>query len=264
MNMACAERPLRMDSCDCPERCVLAGICPSEPWLGVAAACIEVPEGRPVAPLEKSAEAVYVVRAGCIKVIPSRADPSWADFRLPGESCGLQGVFDPSAREAAWATCDSRLCVFPYAALRRRLEGSPPWHLHALLRELAGGVNQIRFAMARMRKPCDARVADFLIDLAERLRVHQGEAIKLDMSRGDVALHLMMAKETLSRALARLCAEGLISVDEREVRLMQPAGLALRASRGSKRLRQIDPKFLTAETQRGFALNSARLRTQCT
>ncbi len=68
----------------------------------------------------------------------------------------------------------------------------------------------------------DERLAAFLLDLARRYasRGFSPRSFRLVMPRADVANHLRLAAETVSRALRRFRDRGLIRVDGREIELV--------------------------------------------
>ena len=67
-------------------------------------------------------------------------------------------------------------------------------------------------------------MAAFLIDLAERYATQGFPArrLHLAMSRNEIAAHLRLAPETVSRILGRFRETGLIALDVREVELRAP------------------------------------------
>lgn len=64
------------------------------------------------------------------------------------------------------------------------------------------------------RKSADEKIASFLVLLAERtgLRPHDGLALRLPMSRQDMADYLGLTIETVSRTFSRLKRRGLIAL----------------------------------------------------
>jgi CRP/FNR family nitrogen fixation transcriptional regulator len=74
------------------------------------------------------------------------------------------------------------------------------------------------------RKSALERVSTFLTKLFRRAR---SPSILLPMSRGDIADHLGLTLETVSRALSQLVREGVISLPSpRRVELRRPEALA--------------------------------------
>ncbi len=210
------------DDAVCRDSCCLAGICQFGLWPGAQAVSVDVRAGRPVI---RDEPALYVVKEGCLKVKPETPDATWVDFRVPGESLGLQGVYYGSPeREIAWATVDTRLCKIPYTNVRR-IADAAPGRFATLFKMLAHDASRAHALIARTEKSADARLAEFLLDLAVRMRVPEGRRLKLNMRRRDIAHHLMIAPETLSRALLRLSDKQLITVDRKWIRICRPLTL---------------------------------------
>jgi CRP/FNR family transcriptional regulator len=71
------------------------------------------------------------------------------------------------------------------------------------------------------------RVTAFMLDMSRRLERQGlcGKAFRMSMSRAEIASHLGLATETVSRTLARLHDEGLIAVDGKNIVLRDVAGL---------------------------------------
>jgi CRP/FNR family nitrogen fixation transcriptional regulator len=75
------------------------------------------------------------------------------------------------------------------------------------------------------RRSAAERIARFLLDLSRRLEA--GPRLTLPMSRQDIADHLGLTIETVSRTLGQLQADGLIEVGGcRQLCLTRPAALA--------------------------------------
>jgi len=73
----------------------------------------------------------------------------------------------------------------------------------------------------------EKRVIAFLLDLAERQRAlgYSPRQLLLRMSRAELGNFLALQLETVTRALSHLAALGLIGVERREIRLVDPDAL---------------------------------------
>ena len=71
------------------------------------------------------------------------------------------------------------------------------------------------------------RFAAFLVNWCERLaeRGYSDRRISLPMPRGDIANHLNLAPETVSRVIRRLIDEGVLAVDRRDVEVLNKSAL---------------------------------------
>ncbi|WP_013323881.1 Crp/Fnr family transcriptional regulator [Gloeothece verrucosa] len=73
------------------------------------------------------------------------------------------------------------------------------------------------------------RLAAYLLNLSEQQ--NNSEIVKLDLTKGQLAAVLGTIPETLSRGLAKLTQEGLISTDGLSIRLLNRQGLLQRAGK---------------------------------
>ncbi len=81
------------------------------------------------------------------------------------------------------------------------------------------------FLLGSMR--AEARVASFLVNLLTRLhaRGQAQDALLLRMTREEIGSYLGLTIETVSRCLSKMVKSGVITVDQRSVRVLQPAAL---------------------------------------
>nr|WP_305793243.1 Crp/Fnr family transcriptional regulator [Sedimenticola hydrogenitrophicus] len=205
------------------ESCPLNAICPYGGRASEGEALHVVRQG-----LQFSPDTVYVVRSGCIRISERSGDLEWASFRLPGELFGTRSLFNNDMKRVrAMATMDSQLCRLP----RRLLLGRSQDNLQAIQsigQAFASEQALLQASLYRHRMHSDARVADFLLEMCRRLpEMDKGAAprVELRMSRSDIACHLGMAQETLSRVLRRLAETRLIEVNGRGIGLLDMAEL---------------------------------------
>jgi CRP/FNR family transcriptional regulator len=78
----------------------------------------------------------------------------------------------------------------------------------------------------------DQRVVSFLLDLSARLSAlgFSSTSMLLRMTRADLGNFLALQLETVVRALYRLQGQGLIEVDRREIRILDPVRLRAQLS----------------------------------
>ena len=174
--------------------------------------------------------AVYAVRSGCIKSysIGAGGHDQVHGFHLRGEALGFDAVHPDRHRCNAVILEPGSVCVIPYrdiARLGEEFHGLYKRVLRVMSREFS---RQLMFADGSDATP---RIAAFLMDIHSRL-YQPGSAeyeFRLPMSREDISNHLGIAPETLSRLIAKLQRKGLIEVDRRRIRLLNPIRLGLMA-----------------------------------
>jgi CRP/FNR family transcriptional regulator, anaerobic regulatory protein len=133
-----------------------------------------------------------------------------AGFSLPGDFLGLES--DDTYRFSIEALTDVTLMRYSRAAVERLIEQQPclGWRLLGLVSE------SLCTAQAQMvvlgRKNAIERVASFLLAMAER--EGDGNRISLPMTRADIADHLGLSTETVSRTFTLLRTSGIINLHE--------------------------------------------------
>lgn len=133
-----------------------------------------------------------------------------AGFVLPGDFIGFSAA--PRHRNSVEAVTESVLCAFSLASVRS-LRARYPEFDASLFRQACGELDvagSYLVALARMT-PAE-RLAAFLLDLAARQQRRGGreDHADLPMTRADIADHLGLTIETVSRSFSRLKQEGVL------------------------------------------------------
>jgi CRP/FNR family transcriptional regulator len=173
---------------------------------------------------------LYAVRSGSYKsytIDQDGREQIWG-FHLPGEIMGLDAIHPERHICNVVALDTATACNLPFdqlSAIASRLPGLRSGLFKILSKNLAQQTLRSRDETA------EERLAAFLVDLSSRLRERgfSERDLHLSMPRRDIASYLHLTAETISRSLARFQSEGLISVDHREIRLLDLARLTKRA-----------------------------------
>lgn len=165
--------------------------------------------------------AVFAVRAGVVKTrrMDSNGHEYVLGFHLPGEVIGLKAINPGYFPCDAIALDNTFLCRFSFPAISG-LAARQPAVQHHLFRLLSKELCIANLFPGDFG--ADTRMAAFLVDLGERyaLRGFSATRFRLSMSRGDIGNHLHLAAETVSRVLARFRAENLITLQGRDLELV--------------------------------------------
>lgn len=168
------------------------------------------------------ADQVYKVVRGAVRGFRVLSDGrrQICDFYLPGDVFGIEP--SDEHRITAEALTDTVLIVARRSALGDENDGAASRRLWAL------AMNELRrsqdHALTLGRRSASERVANFLVDMAERLG--GGESLELPMSRQDIADYLGLTIETVSRTLTQLQVSGLIKLAGcRSIHLRKPRAL---------------------------------------
>ncbi len=177
-------------------------------------------EGEHVVRRGEPFRAIYAVRTGSVKASLFSRDgrEQVLGFYLPGEVVGLNGIYPDCYPSDAIALERSTFCRFSFPAMSDLAATLPAvqQHLFRMLSRELGMASRLAGDHT-----ADERVAAFLLDLGHRHGQHglSDTVFQLSMSRSDVASHLRLAPETVSRVLSRFRAKGWVSVAGRRVQL---------------------------------------------
>jgi CRP/FNR family transcriptional regulator len=174
--------------------------------------------------------ALYVAREGAFKTISADAGggSQVLGFHLPGELMGLDGLGGDVHAVDAEALTRAEVCAIPLEQLEA-IARDVPGLQRQLMRVIGQGIGRDQDHLQALgRRQAPERIALFLHGLAERYRTlgHDGLRLTLPMSRDDIASYLGIVIETVSRTLTKMRDDGLIAVDGRQIRILDPDRLA--------------------------------------
>lgn len=174
-----------------------------------------------------AADRCFVVRSGVYKTTTVRScgDEYTTGFYFPGELIGFSGQLSGHFLDSALALETSTVC-------RLLIRDLPTlWSIGcgpSLMRMLAEQQEYAaRLQINLCQSKADARVAGFLLETSRHLtRLKRDCAlIPTSMTRTDLANHLGITLECLSRVIGRFSKAGLISARRTEIQLLKMANL---------------------------------------
>ena len=169
----------------------------------------------------------YAVRDGAFKAYSDDTEgrEHVMGFFFPGDCLGFDAFHTGRYRANFMALDSSEIYVVPFDALDGHLARSPK-----LLAEFLARLsrNIARFEVLAGDYTADERVSAFLLSISRRLNGHAGSGgeLRLPMSRRDIANHLRLAPETVSRSLDGFARRGLIGVRNQLITIADGPGLA--------------------------------------
>jgi CRP/FNR family transcriptional regulator len=172
---------------------------------------------------------VYAVRTGFFKTCSSSEEgrEQVTGFQMAGELLGFDGMSDSVHSCDAVALEDSQVCVIPYARLEElsREFTSLQRQFHRVMSREIVREHGVMMLLSSMR--AEERLAAFLSNLARRLeaRGFSASALLLRMSREEIGTYLGLSLETVSRCFSRLHEQGVLEVQQRNIRILDPAAL---------------------------------------
>lgn len=166
---------------------------------------------------------VYAVKSGTLKStrIDENGNEYVLGFHLPGELVGLDGIYPNNYTSKTIALDSVVLCAMEYDKLTE-LCSSVPALQRQLLRLLSRDIYESHVASAeKSDQTALQKLAGFINNLSVRheQRGYSRNSLKLAMTRQDIANHLGLTPETVSRLLKRLKDEGTISIENRNIQI---------------------------------------------
>ncbi len=179
--------------------------------------------------------ALFVVRSGSLKTFVTlpEGDVQILGFHIAGELVGLDGLSGDGHRCTAEALERSSLCEVPFDSLTE-VAAKVPGLQHQLFRVMSREFGrEMQHPVMMGRKHAMSRLAIFLRSLSERLEGigHDPHLLTLSMTRQELANYLGLVIETVSRLFSRMQSQGVLEVDRRSVRIVDPVALAALAEK---------------------------------
>ncbi|WP_428423047.1 fumarate/nitrate reduction transcriptional regulator Fnr [Methylibium sp.] len=174
-------------------------------------------------------ESLYAVRTGFFKTRVSADDgrDQVTGFQMAGELLGLDGISTDRHACDAVALEDSQVCQIPYTQLETlSRESTPLQHqFHKIMSREIVRDHGVMLLLGSMR--AEERLAAFLLNLTQRLQARgfSASSLVLRMTREEIGSYLGLKLETVSRTFSKFQDEGLLEVKQRDIRVLDEAGL---------------------------------------
>lgn len=174
-------------------------------------------------------EAIYAIRTGFFKtdILTEDGRDQVTGFQMAGEILGLDGISTDRHVCNAVALEDSDVCMIPFERLEelsRRIEPLQRQFHKFMSREIVREQG-IMMLLGSMR--AEERLAAFLINLSQRMRLrgYSASEFHLRMTREEIGSYLGLKLETVSRAFSKFQDDGLISVHQKHIQILDAEGL---------------------------------------
>jgi CRP/FNR family transcriptional regulator len=224
MKVACS-------SCNLRELCLPVGL--SEPDLDridqLVGARRTLKRGEALFRAGDTFESLFAVRTGFFKTRVSAEDgrDQVTGFQMAGELLGLDGISTDRHTCDAVALEDSQVCQIPYARLEEMSHEvtSLQRQFHKVMSREIVRDHGVMLLLGSMR--AEARLAAFVLNLTQRLQARgfSSSSLVLRMTREEIGSYLGLKLETVSRAFSHFQDEGLLDVKQRDIRILDEAGL---------------------------------------
>lgn len=175
------------------------------------------------------ADAIYSIRFGSFKTHLKNASERAhiTGFHLPSGVLGLDGQASGTHVSEAIALEDSEVCVIDlheFDAFAGSLPGVRGWLRRIMSQEIRRAC-QLMFILGNLRS--DQRLAGFLVRYSNGLAAlgYAPNAFVLRMTREEIGNHLGLTLETVSRVFTQLADAGLLTVQQRDVMILDRPAL---------------------------------------
>jgi CRP/FNR family transcriptional regulator len=193
--------------------------------------------GQRIHRIGQSFDTLYIVNSGFLKTvhIDEYGNEQVLSFPMKGDLLGIDGIHKQHYASEAIALSDCDMILLPYktfTALGRIHVELEQAMFSVMSREIVR--EQLMISMLSALS-AEAKVARFLTNLGERFNQmgYSGRSFNLRMTRQEIGSYLGLTLETVSRTLSALNELGMISVEQREINLIDPVAL--------KTLRRLPP-----------------------
>jgi CRP/FNR family transcriptional regulator len=171
-----------------------------------------------------SFSSLYAVRFGHFKTVQvsQRGEQQIGGFHMAGDLLGMEAIGSGHHTVDAVALEDSEVCEIPFARLQELVMQVPVLlqQFHRTMSREIQREQSVMLFLSHMR--AEQRLALFLLNLSGRYaqRGYSSTSFQLRMSREDIGGYLGLTVESVSRQLARLRADGLISISNRDLSIL--------------------------------------------
>lgn len=218
-------------SCNLRELCLPVGLSRDdlEKMDALVATRRSVPRGETLFRSGDAFQSLYAVRTGFFKTCVSSEDgrDQVTGFQMAGELLGLDGISNDRHSCDAVALEDSQVCVIPFGDLEelsREFTDLQRQFNKIMSREIVRD-HGVMLLLGSMR--AEERLAAFLLNLTQRLQARgfSPSSLILRMTREEIGSYLGLKLETVSRTFSKFQDEGLLEVKQRQIRILDQAGL---------------------------------------
>ena len=218
--------PTRCSGCKLREVCLPCGLQGADPELleDLDYTRRKVKRGDALFRAGAEFDAIYAVRTGFLKssVVLEDGRDQVTGFHMAGEIVGLDGIGTGRHASDVTALEDSEVCIIPYARLEQ--PGLQRQLQIVMSRELVRDQG-VMMLLGTMR--AEERLAAFLLNLSQRFvaRGFSPSEFHLRMTREEIGSYIGLSLETVSRLFSRFQDDGLITVQQKHIRILDIPGL---------------------------------------
>ncbi len=193
--------------------------------------------GQRVHTIGQHFESLFIVNSGFLKtvLVDEYGSEQVLSFPMKGDLLGIDGIYNEHHASETIALSDCDIIILPYktfSALGRIYAELEQAMFNVMSRELVREQTMIGMLSALS---AEAKVARFLTNLGDRYGQlgYSGKVFNLRMTRHEIGSYLGLTLETVSRTLSAFNELGMITVDQRQIGIIDATAL--------KTLRRLPP-----------------------
>ena len=225
-------QPANCGACNLRELCLPCGLSGSAPEVLAELVYTRrrIKRGETLYRAGAAFESLYAVRSGFLKsrVLLEDGRDQVTGFHMAGEVVGMDGIGTDTHSADVIALEDSEVCVIPYALLEEP-------HLRRQLQKMMSRemVREQGVMMLLGSMRAEERLATFLLNLSQRFvaRGYARDDFHLRMTREEIGSYLGLSLETVSRLFSRFQDDGLMTVQQKHIHILDIPGLKAMMSR---------------------------------
>jgi CRP/FNR family transcriptional regulator len=169
-------------------------------------------------------QSVFAVRSGSVKAYRTTDDgrEQVTGFYFPGEILGMDGISNNAHASSAKALETASVCEIPFTSLEK-LSASMPLLQRHFFQLMSREITEDQQLITLLSKSsADGRIAAMLLSVSMRnaRRKLSATQFRLSMSRVDIGNYLGLTVETVSRVFSRLQKLEVLSVENKEIEIL--------------------------------------------
>ncbi|SEL92431.1 CRP/FNR family transcriptional regulator, anaerobic regulatory protein [Colwellia chukchiensis] len=179
---------------------------------------------------QEPADAIYAVCAGCFKLTEQSAENNEKviGFRFPGELIGEDAIHNQHYQYNAVAVGHTSVCKIDLKELNECGKLMPELQLNLItLLSKQNAMLREEFSSVVAKHTAESLLAAFMLNLFKRNSRYQesGTKLYLPVGRDAIANHLGFRRETLSRIFSKFQQKGLLSIQAKNIEILDLAKL---------------------------------------
>lgn len=167
---------------------------------------------------------VFAIRSGYVKTyrITDDGEEQVTGFYFPGEVFGMDGINSHKYACSAKTLESTAICEIPFDRFQELTTKLPSLQMHFFQLMSQEITSDQQLITLLSKKTAEQRVATLLLTISARnaLRGLSATDFRLAMSRTDIGNYLGLTVETVSRTLSRLVKSQVISLQQKEITIL--------------------------------------------